>query len=396
MSIDRSVQVTAIVTYSASTAEAVLTVNISAMAALTGFVVTVAVLAVQMATGTFSARYMRLWYRNWMLKGLLASLVGTLSYSYTTVRFVEDDFVPNLTVTLSAVAVLVGLLWFVIFFDRVLHDLRPVAVASHVADQASRSFEAWMRVIHDPATRVRARGPGSVAEATDLIVRARRPGCIQALDIRGLTRFAKAQGCHLVVHHAIGDFVPRDAVLLSAYGGSLPARAAGRLGSMVALGDERTIEQDPMFAVRIMVDIANKALSPAVNDPTTAIQVLDHLAETLRLIGTAKLPESGGPPGDGDGYGVSLPLRGWDEFLELGVTEIREYGAESVQVMRRLRALLLQLEELVPAERQPSVRDQLRRLDATAERSFGGTEDRDLALDSDAQGIGGPTRTPGG
>ena len=59
---------------------------------------------------------------------------------------------------------------------------------------------------------------------------------------------------------------------------------------MVALGDERTIEQDPAFAIRILVDVANLALSPAVNDPTTAVQVLDYLGETLRLVGTTELP----------------------------------------------------------------------------------------------------------
>jgi hypothetical protein len=59
---------------------------------------------------------------------------------------------------------------------------------------------------------------------------------------------------------------------------------------MVALGAERTIEQDPTFAIRVMVDIAVRALSPAVNDPTTAVQVLDYLEESLRVIGSADAP----------------------------------------------------------------------------------------------------------
>ena len=300
MAVDRAVPDNGILTYPESTATAVLSANISATAALTGFVVTVAVLAVQMTTGTFSARYMRLWYRDLLLKGLIATRIRILSYSYTAIRFVGDDFVPDITVTVSAAAVILSLLYFVIFFDRVLHGLRPVAVAARVSHQGGQAFRAWMEVIHDPDTPVRPHRLAPSTETASFIVRAPRPGCIQALDIRGLARFAGAQRCHLVLHHTIGDFVPREAILLSVHGGSLPALAAERLSSMVALGDERTIEQDPMFAVRIMVDIANKALSPAVNDPTTAIQVLDHLAETLRLIGTSKLPELGGPPGGGD------------------------------------------------------------------------------------------------
>ncbi len=114
---------------------------------------------------------------------------------------------------------------------------------------------------------------------------------------------------------------------------------------MVVLGDERTIDQDAMFAVRILVDVANLSLSPAVNDPTTAVQVLDHLAETLRMIADSKLPDESGSIAD-DAVGVRVPVRRWEDFLELGVTEIREYGASSLQVVRRLRALLMESVEL--------------------------------------------------
>ena len=89
-------------TYSASTATSVLTSIVGATAALIGFVVTVTVLAVQMASGTFSPRYMRLWYRDGMLKATLGVLVGTLTLSFSLLRRVEDDFIPNVGVTTSA------------------------------------------------------------------------------------------------------------------------------------------------------------------------------------------------------------------------------------------------------------------------------------------------------
>ncbi len=89
--IDRSTHLPAEFTYSASTASTVLSSIVGGAAALTGFVVTVTVLVVQMATGTFSARYMRLWYRDRVLKVLLALLIGTLSFSFTLLRHVEDE-----------------------------------------------------------------------------------------------------------------------------------------------------------------------------------------------------------------------------------------------------------------------------------------------------------------
>jgi uncharacterized membrane protein len=163
-----------------------------------------------------------------------------------------------------------------------------------------------------------------------------------------------------------------------------------RLRSMVALGVERTIEQDPAFAVRIMVDIAIRALSPAVNDPTTAVQVLDHLEDLLRLLGQTDLSDQGIPLVEMES-GLVVPIRRWDDYLTLSVTEIREYGARSIQVVRRLRAMLEELGESVLPERRGAVLDELVRLDAAVASKWGGTVDLDLAVLADRQGVGGPS-----
>lgn len=386
-------------TYTVPTATAVLTAIISAMAALTGFVVTVAVLAVQMATGTFSARYMRLWYRDAMLKGLLALLIGTLTFSFVASRSIGSTFVPDLTVTIASTAVIISLLVFVVFLDRFLHRLRPVAVAAYVAEAGRRSFDAWLQLIGGPDGVLRPLPVAPPAGEPRLVVRARAAGCLQSVDAHGLASFARRHECTIVFSHAIGDFIPCDARMLAVYGSGLPPLAGERLSAMVALGAERTIEQDPAFAVRVMVDIADRALSPAVNDPTTAVQVLDHLSETLRMIGTAEAVGGAREDDSPAGWrpGVLIPLRSWEEYLELSITEIRDYGAGSIQVMRRLRFLLSELCDLVPPGRQAAVREQLRRLDATVQRSFRTSEDADLASAADAQGIGGPassSRTP--
>src|SRR5687768_1541964 len=124
--------------YTPSTASAVLTSIVGATAALTGFVVTVTVLVVQMATGTFSARILRLWYRDPLLKGTLAVLVFTFTFSFSVLRRIDDSFVPDLGVTLAGLAVSLSLLAFIVFFDRCIRRLRPAAVAADVA-RAARS-----------------------------------------------------------------------------------------------------------------------------------------------------------------------------------------------------------------------------------------------------------------
>ena len=120
-------------TYSAGTAQVVLAAVVSASVGLTGFVVTVAVLIVQMATGTFSARYMRIFYRDRLLKVVLAVLVGTLTFSYSLLRRIEESSVPSLGVTLAGFCLAAGVLLFLVFLNRSIHRLRPVEIGrAHV------------------------------------------------------------------------------------------------------------------------------------------------------------------------------------------------------------------------------------------------------------------------
>jgi uncharacterized membrane protein len=373
--------------YSPSTASAVLISIVGATAALTGFVVTVTVLVVQMATGTFSARIMRLWYRDGMLKATLAVLVGTLTFSFSVLRRIDDDFVPDLGVTLSGFFVSLSLLFFIAFFDRYLRRLRPAAVAADVAGAARSMFAQTVLVADRPD--IRWEYETTRADPT-LVVQANRGGAIQAVDPDGLVGWARAHRAELVLPHPVGDFVHTGEVLVRVYGGAFGDRAAEELRGMIALGDERTFEQDPAFAIRIMVDMANRALSPAVNDPTTAVQVLDHIGEVLGLIGRTDLERRTKPDSADTPAAVVMGARRWEDFVTLGLTEIREFGATSVQIMRRLRALLEELHETVRLEHRAAVDEELRRLDVTVGDSWRDSVDLDRASGADRQGIGGP------
>lgn len=379
--------------YSPETATAVLSATVGAAASLTGFVVTVTVLGVQMATGTFSPRYMRVWYRDRMLKLLLATLIGTLVFAFSAMRRITADSVPDVSVSLAALGIVVSLLLFVLYLDRFIHRMRPVAVAALMAAEGRQAFEAALAEASRPDTAFVPRGSAAQTTEPTFVLRATHAGTMQAVDARGLTDFARRHGCLLVFRHSVGDFLPVGAPILEIHGAQPPLAARRRLSGMVALGVERTIEQDPAFAIRVMVDVAIRALSPAMNDPTTAVQVLDHLGETLRIIGTAPSPTSVAPR-EALASGVVMPVRDWSDFLSLGVTEIREYGASSVTVLRRLRALLDELGGLVDAERRVAVDDELCRLDATVAAQFEGSIDLDRARSADSQGIGSPAAAP--
>jgi uncharacterized membrane protein len=373
--------------YSTSTASAVLTAIIGATAALTGFVITVTVLVVQMATGTFSARIMRLWFRDRILKVTLAVLVGTLTYSFAVLQRIEDDSVPDLGVTLSGLSISLSLLVFILFFDRFIRRLRPVAVAADVASVARSTFAQTVRFADRPD--IRWEYATTRAQPT-LVVQASRGGAIQAVDPDGLVAWARTHHAELVLPQRVGNFVQTGGELIRVYGGEPDRRAAGELEGMIALGDERSFDQDPAFALRMMVDIANRALSPAVNDPTTAVQVLDHIGDVLGLIGTTDLDKRTKPASVDTPAPVVMVTPRWEDFVTLALTEIREFGATSVQITRRLRALLEELLETVRPEHRAAVENELRRLDATIAEGWRDSVDRDRAAVADRQGIGDP------
>jgi len=385
---DLSVTVPAALRYAPSTASTVLTTIVGSMVGLTGFVVTVTVLAIQMATGTFSARYMRIWYRDNLLKATLAVLAGTLAFSFSLLRQVTSTQAPNIGVSVAGFLMVLSLVLFLLFFDRFVHRLRPVAVAG-LAGQQARQIIATVTQTAEADGASPQTGTGDPA----LMVSTRRDGSVQAVNVRGLVAWASRHDQLLVMQAAVGDFITIGQPVIGVFGnGNIPARTSRELRGMIALGVERTIEQDPAFAVRIIVDVAVKALSAAINDPTTAVQALDHLASVLALLGAMPLR---GPLTFRDRQGAPrllMPGRTWEDYLALGVTEIREYGSTSVQVMRRLRAMLEDLCESVRPEHRREVDEEIARLDATVAAGFAGSVDKDQAQARDRQGIGGPGR----
>jgi uncharacterized membrane protein len=220
-----------------------------------------------------------------------------------------------------------------------------------------------------------------------------RTGALQAISVRGLLNWAHKHDLFVAMESSVGDFVITGRPVLTVYGSeTLSAAEIRRLRGLYALGVERTIEQDPAFALRIIVDIAVKALSAAINDPTTAVQAIDHLETVLRVLGSTELRSILTFADDGGAPRLQMPGRTWEDFLTLGVTEIREYGCNAIQVTRRLRAMLEDLRDAIRPENRTAVDAEIARLDATVEAGFSGSIDTDRADESDRQGIGGPAQ----
>jgi uncharacterized membrane protein len=213
------------------------------------------------------------------------------------------------------------------------------------------------------------------------------PRTVAKLDIDGLVHLGQRAGGVIVLACGVGDTVVENTLLLQVHGAK-DALSEKELRRTIHLGLDRTSEQDPKYPIRLLVDIAIKALSPAINDPTTAVQAIDQIEDLLRRLGRRDLDV--GCARDADGVlRLAFPMPTWEDYLTLAFDEIRQYGAGSVQVMRRLRSALVGLADSVVADaRVEAVRRYLEHLDATIARSSLDADDQEMARDEDRQGLG--------
>ena len=189
----------------------------------------------------------------------------------------------------------------------------------------------------------------------------------------------------LLLELGVGDFIyPGSTVLrIDERGGKLND---DRLRELVLVDRERTFEQDPAFGFRLLVDMASAALSPAVNDPTTAVQVLDELAELLRMLSDRRLR---GSISDREGTPRLYYLApSWEDYVGLACDEIRHYGADQPQIARRMKAMLDSLAEIAPPDRQAPIGEQQQLLRARVIQTYPDPAERARAEIADPQGIG--------
>ena len=355
----------------------------SSMITFTALVFSITIVVLQLTSSQFSPRVLRTFLRDRSTQVSLGVFVATFAYSLLVLRAVrsdEDVFVPALSVALAFVLVLVSL---AVFVHYIHHIAQSIQVSSIIAAVAAETRETIERMYPPGASVVAAAKP---AGAPTSVVRSdRTPGVILGYDDDRLIALATANDCTLVMVPAVGDFVPEGATLFQIHG----TCAAGdeEIAACVALGRERTMHQDVAFGFRQLVDIAERALSPAINDPTTAVQCLDHIHDFLRRLAARGFP-SGCYVDEQGVLRLAVVSATWEDYVSLAFDEVRQYGNESVQVARRLRATLEDLLGFAPPERRAPLLRELRLLDLSISRSFPDIEDRQSAGHPDTQGLG--------
>lgn len=370
-------------------AQEVLSAIATSMIAFTGVVFSITIVVLQLASGQFSPRVLRTFLRDRATQSSLGIFIATFVYALLVLRDVRaassesSAYVPGLSVSMALVVLALSLGVFVYYIHHIAQAIRVAWIVDAVADETRQSIAHQFLDAPDEGLEL-AMPSGAPAQ----VLVAPVPGVVQAVGKRALVALARRSDCVLVMRPSVGDFVPEGAPLLHVYGERpLSANDADEAVDEFALGLERTMEQDPAFGFRQIVDIAIRGLSPAINDPTTAVQCLDHLHDLLRYL--AARPFRSGRLGDGDGnLRLVVPPPSWEDYLDLALDEIRHYGATSLQIARRIRAVLDDLETVVAGGEADAVRRQRAVLDRSIATNFTDPHDRALAGRPDTQGLG--------
>ncbi len=310
-----------------------------------------------------------------------------LSLLFATGAIIRLDTAgAHLTVPVAFVLGMLSIATFLFLIDYAARLLRPVSIVQRVGKEGLAVIKNVYpdRVEGTP-------GPSPARRAQDaprrIFFHGGAPGVILAINLEALVVLARNAGGSIEVVPQVGDFLGVGDPVFRLQGGAGDIDD-GRLGALVALGAERTIEQDATFAFRIIVDIGIKALSKAINDPTTAVLALDQLHRLLRAVGRRHLRGEEIPDETGQ-MRVIFSTPNWEDFVQLACREIRHYGAENFQVVRRMRAMIENLLQTLPDYRHPALREELNLLDSVLPAYYPLPQDLALARIPDTQGLGG-------
>ena len=290
-----------------------------------------------LASTQFSPRILVSFVRDKSTQRTLGVFLGTFSYcmaALPAVRSVPRPFVPTLTVFVAMLLALVCVGWLIFFIN---HISRSISV-SNIVDRIAREVE---QVIDELMPR--PRGPYGIAERfeplremRERLIDNRKSGYIRFVDVAFLHERARTEGLRIVLERRVGQFVPAGVPILRvAEAGRVTPERETQLLSAIDVGPARTLQQDVEFGIIQIVDIALRAISPAVNDPTTAINCIDQLARVLIYWAARTPPQSRfyGPP---HVLRLAIPWIGYEGLLDTAFEQIRHYGRGDAAVSLRL------------------------------------------------------------
>ena len=333
-----------------------------------GVVFSITIVALQLTSTQFSPRVLRNFLRDRPTQVVLAVFIGTFVYSLLVLRTIHTAsgdgsfYVPNLAVTGALVLAFASLGSLIFYIHHISVRIQVGSILAAVTAETFGTIGQIGRDIREPEE-----DQGAEAERADttdqqmppferpIRVRARSSGYVRLLQLKGLLEVAAEHGLRVRCLAAPGDWVQSGAPLLEVAGvDEVPNELAARLLRQVGLGAQRTMQQDVGFGVQQLVDIAVKALSPGINDPTTAIESLNHVTDVLVAIGNRPDPPNLLLDEAGTAR-VTVRLPTYDELVHEAFGQVRHYASDAPVVLRHLARSLRTIELALPAARRTAL-----------------------------------------
>ena len=338
---------------SPSGARQLLSTIAGSMITFIGMVFSSTILVLQLASQQFSPRIMRSFFRDRIIQVSLGTFIATFAYAILVLREIREEpgheFVPGLSTYAAITLVWLSLGMFVIYINHIGHRIRAARIVEIAAEDTITSLERLGSKRPEAALAVIPTSAHACVEAT-------RHGVVAEIDARALLKIAIGHDVLIEVVPQCGDFVCVGAPIARVWNADdLLVRTRAQIVAAVSVERERTIREDPLFGLRQLVDVAEKALSPGINDPTTAVTVLDQLHEVLRRVAETH-PRTDVHCDEMGVQRVFVPRPSWQQYVDSALEEILLYGRKSIHVMRRMRTLVIDLDDVVALEARPALR----------------------------------------
>jgi len=366
----------------AAGARGLLTTVASSMITVAGVVFSITIVALALTSSQYTSRVLRNFMRDRVNQTVLGVFLGNFAYCLVVLRVIrggdEGAFVPSLAVLGGLVLAFVGIAFLVYFIHYISLSIQASRI---IAIAAKETLDAMDRLFPEAlGDEPDEDGDGDMAapraEQHWSPVPARKTGYLETIDSDVLLRWAQEHGTILRMERGIGEFVVEGTPLISVAGpGGLDEDTTDDLNALYVISRHRTVEQDVSFGIRQLVDIALKALSPGINDTTTAVMGVDYLGAILARLASRQFPATHRL----DQGELRVIARGpsFESLLAEAFDQIRQNAAGNVAVLTRLlQALEIIAGETPSRRRRQALRQQSELIAAMAERTIPSPHDR--------------------
>ena len=344
-------------------ARGVLSAIAGGLITVTGVVFSVTIVALQLASSQFTPRILRNFTADRANQLVLGVFIGTFTYTLLVLRTVHSGtsehpaFVPRISVTVAVGLVLVSIGFLIYFINHSARSIQVSFILDWVVHPALRDVEGIFRERHgspDPEHPADPRDP----RVPSGVVNAHRSGFLQAVDGATLLGLGERMQVVIAMEPHVGEFILAGEPLASVT--PAPAAESAELQAAVrrafVLGPERTREQDVEFSVIEIADIAVKALSPGINDPTTALHCIERVSEILLALGTRGEPRIWRTRA-GKVHYVARDAT-FERSLSLAFDQTLHFGADNPVIARRLLYAIARLRRQVAPRHHPALDEQ--------------------------------------